>query len=67
LLVRSCATALPPVDGIEYDFDLGVDFGSGPSNGVHYKFILYMDHAIWCYLMIKKDLHPEMVPSIARV
>jgi len=52
---------LPPIDDIEYDFDLGVEFGSGLSNGVHYKLVLYMNRAIWRYLMMKKDLHPELL------
>jgi len=32
---------LPPMAGIEYDFDLRVEFGSGPSDGTYYKIILY--------------------------
>jgi len=49
--------SLPPMDGVKFDFDLGVEFGSGSSNGVQYKFILYADHTIWRYLMLKKDFY----------
>jgi len=38
--------SLRPVDGVKYDFNLGVEFGSGLSNRVNYKIILYVDHAI---------------------
>jgi len=34
----------PSVDDIKCDFDLGVEFGCGPSNGVHCKFVLCTDH-----------------------
>jgi len=53
--------SLPPMDGITYDFDLGVEFGGGPSDRVHYQIILYADCAIWCYLMMKKDLHHDFL------
>ena len=52
--------SFPPMNGIEYDFDLEVEFGSGPADGAHYQIILHADHAIWCYLM-KKDLHPDFL------
>ena len=34
--------SLPPLDGAEYDFDSGVKFGSGSSDGVHYRIVLYL-------------------------
>jgi len=45
---------MPPVDDIECNFDLGVEFSSGSSDGAHYKFFLYADHADWSHLMVKK-------------
>jgi len=53
--------SLPPLDGIEYDFDLGVEFGSNPFDGAHYKIILYIDNVIYPYLMMKKDLYPNIL------
>ena len=50
--------SLVPSGRVECDFDLGVEFSGGPSDGVHYKIILYMDCATWHYLMLKKGLHP---------
>jgi len=38
--------SLPPLCKVEYDFDLAVEFGCGLSDGVHYRIILYADHAI---------------------
>jgi len=52
---------MPPVDDIECDFNLGVEFGSDFSDGAHYTFIPYMDHVQWSHLMVKKDLHPELL------
>jgi len=49
--------SLPAKDGIEYDFDSGVEFGSGPSDEVHYQIILYADRAVLQYLMLKKDIN----------
>jgi len=46
--------SLPPKDEVEYDFDLEVEFGSGPSNEVHYKIIFYVDHTIWRCLMLRR-------------
>ena len=34
---------MPQIDDIKHDFDLGVRLRSGPPDGAHYKFILYMD------------------------
>jgi len=42
---------------VEYDFDFRVRFHSDTYGGAHYKIILYVDRAIWCYLMLKKDLY----------
>ena len=49
--------SLPPTGGAEYDSDMGVKFGSGPSDGVYYKIILDADRTVWRYLMLKKDLY----------
>jgi len=52
---------MPPIDDIERDFDLRVKPGNGSSDGAHYKFIMYLDQANLSPLMIKKDLHPELL------
>ena len=51
--------SLSPTEGVEYDFDLGIEFGSDPSNGVYCEIILYAHRAIWHYLMLKKDFHTD--------
>jgi len=50
-----------PMEDIEYDFDLGVEFDSDPSYEMRYTFILHKDRSILCYLMMKKDLLPELL------
>ena len=60
MLLRHLAQSMPPIYDIECDFDLGVKLSSGPSDGVHYKFILFVDHVKWSHLMAKKDLYPEL-------
>ena len=53
--------SMPQIDDIEYDFNLGVELRSGSSDGANYKFILYTDHIKWSHLMVKNDLHPELL------
>ena len=53
--------SMPPIDDIRCDFDLGIKLSSGPYNGSHYKLILYTDHIKWCHLVLKKDLHLELL------
>jgi len=53
--------SLHQIDDIEYDLDLGVELGCGPSDGAPYKFILYTDHVKWSHMMVEKDLHPELL------
>jgi len=49
--------SLPPVEGFDIDFDLGVEQGdNGQSDGPHTPFVLYTDNALWHKLMMKKDL-----------
>ena len=36
-----------------------MEFGSEPPDGVHYKIILYTNRAIWLYLMLKSNFHPD--------
>jgi len=50
--------SLPPLNGVEYDLDLEVKFQSGSSGGVLYKIILNVNFKVWCYLPLKKYLHP---------
>ena len=38
--------SFPPLGRVEYDFHLGIEFGSGSTEGVHYKIILFANHAI---------------------
>ena len=52
-------TSLLLIEGINLNFDLVTEFGSGPFDGAHFQIILYMDLAIWRHLMIKNDLHLE--------
>ena len=49
------------VNDIKCDFDLGVEFDSGPYDGAHYKFVLSTDHASWRHLILKMDLYPELL------
>jgi len=49
---------LSPLGEVEYEFNLGGEFGCVPSDGIRYKIILYVDHAVWRHLMLKKYLHP---------
>ena len=49
--------SLRPKVGVEYDFDLEIEFGSGSSDVVHYRITLYADRVVWWYLTLKKDLH----------
>ena len=51
--------SLPPIEGIDFDFDLGIEFNDGLSNWAHFQIVLYVDPAIWRYLMMKDDLHPK--------
>ena len=48
---------LPPMEGIDLYFDLGIEYkDSGLSDIARYLIVLYADSALWCNLMIKKDL-----------
>jgi len=39
--------SIPPVDYINCDFHLGVEFDNGHFDGAHCKFVLYTDRASW--------------------
>jgi len=51
-------TFSPPIEGIDFEFDLNIEFSSGPSDGAHCRIVLYVNPTIWHHLMMK-DLHPE--------
>ena len=52
---------MPYVDNIKCDCNLGIELGSAPSDKAHYKFVLCMDRTSWRPLIVKKDLHPELL------
>jgi len=50
--------SIPPIDGVgcNVDVEFDVAFEAGPSDGAHPRIIVFMDHALWKYFMLKKDL-----------
>ena len=52
-------TSLPLIEGSNFDFDLGIEFGNGSSDWAYLQIVLYTNPIIWLYLMMKKDLYPK--------
>jgi len=50
---------LPPIGGVNFNFDADIEFSSGLSNGAHFRIIFYVYSAMCGYLMMKKELRPE--------
>ena len=53
--------SLPSLSEFGIDFALDIKFDccdSCMSNGLCYKVVVHTDHAIWYYLILKKDLDP---------
>jgi len=38
--------SLPPIEGVDLDFDLSIEPGSGPSDGAHSRIVLCADPTI---------------------
>jgi len=47
------------MSGVERDMDVDIEiaFKGGPSNGTRPRITLFIDHTLWKYFMLKKDLH----------
>jgi len=41
---------------VEREFDF---YKGGPSDGAHPKIVVYIDHTLWKFFMLKKDLNLE--------
>jgi len=39
-------TLLPPIEGIDFEFDLGIEFSSDQSKGAHFWIVLHVTHSI---------------------
>ena len=53
---------MPPLNGIEYEFDMDVEFvfcESGSSDGALPTIIVLMNLALWKFFMLKNDLSSE--------
>ena len=60
--VFQAVLSLPPMEGLDADFDLGVEqVDSSPFDGLRTRFVLYADNALWRKLMKTKDLQPEFL------
>ena len=54
--------SIPPLSGVGHGIDMDIEFDfckDGSSNVAGPTIIVYMDHALWKFLMMKKDLNPE--------
>jgi len=51
--------SLPPMEGVDLDFDEIECDDSGQSDGPWYRFILCIENSLWCHFMMKKDLQVE--------
>jgi len=54
--------SLPPIEGSDAEFDLGVKQGdSSQFDGLRKRFVLYNESVLWHKLMTMKDLQPELL------